>query len=290
LTQANDRNPPFAIGLIGLSIILLGVFTIAERATSHAIVDGQLLRLPPFLCSCLASCLLGFVFFLFLYIAALYFQEQLGYSAFAAGVALVPFSLALAVTGVMAGHLTSRFQLKNLLITSCVSMALGLLTLSFLAGSSGYLGMVLPFLLVAIGAGPGFTLLNTAGLAAVPPERSGQATGIIYMFRFGGGAIGVAVASTLHGAFFQGELVTRLSETPVPSALRKILEQPGAIERLAHVESGLVTSQIEQIRLAFHESFAAAFADTLRLNVIFPIAIAVLVMVLLHGKIEALKR
>jgi hypothetical protein len=110
------------------------------------------------------------------------------------------------------------------------------------------------------------------------------------MFRFGGGAIGVVVASTLHGAFFQGELVTRLSETPLPSALRKILEQPGAIERLAHVESGLVTSQIEQIRLAFHESFAAAFADTLRLNVIFPIAIAVLVMVLLHGKIEVLKR
>src|ERR1044071_5244034 len=126
-------------------------------------------------------------------------------------------------------------------------MALGLVTLSFLPASYGYLGMVFPFILVAAGAGPGFTLLNTAGLAVVPPKRSGQATGIIYMFRFGGGAIGVAVASTLHGAFFQGELVTRLSETPLPSALRKILEQPGAIERLAHVESGLVTSQIEQI-------------------------------------------
>src|ERR1043166_8673179 len=33
LTQGNDRNPPFAIGLIGLSIILLGVFTIAEGAS-----------------------------------------------------------------------------------------------------------------------------------------------------------------------------------------------------------------------------------------------------------------
>ena len=75
------------------------------------------------------------MFFLFLYIAAVYLQEQLGYTAFAAGIALVPFSFALAFTGVMAGHLTNRFQLTNLLIASCVSMALGLATLSFLPGS-----------------------------------------------------------------------------------------------------------------------------------------------------------
>jgi MFS-type transporter involved in bile tolerance (Atg22 family) len=84
-----------------------------------------------------ASCLLGFVFFLFLFIAALYLQEEIGYSAFTAGIALVPFSLVLAVTGVMAGRLTSRFQLTNLLIASCVSMAVGLVILSFLPASYG---------------------------------------------------------------------------------------------------------------------------------------------------------
>jgi EmrB/QacA subfamily drug resistance transporter len=290
LAQGSDSNPQLAVGLIVLSLILFGVFTIVERTTSNAIVDGKLLRLRPFLCSCVASCLLGFVFFLFLFIAALYLQEELGYSAFTAGIALVPFSLVLAVTGVMAGRLTSRFQLTNLLITSCVSMTVGLVILSFLPASYGYPGMVFPFLLVAAGAGPGFTLLNTAGLAAVPPERSGQAAGIIYMFRFGGGAIGVAVASALHGAFFNSQLVARLSETPVSAAQQKLLEQPGAVERLKQLESGLIASQIEQVRMAFHESFAAAFANTLRLNVILPIAIAVLVIALMDDKVKMLKR
>jgi EmrB/QacA subfamily drug resistance transporter len=292
LAEGRDSNPQLAVGLIMLSLILFGVFTIVERATSNAIVDGKLLRLRPFLCSCVASCLLGFVFFLFLFIAALYLQEEIGYSAFTAGIALVPFSLILAVTGVMAGRLTSRFQLTNLLITSCVSMAVGLVILSFLPASYGYLGMVFPFLLVAAGAGPGFTLLNTAGLAAVPPERSGQAAGIIYMFRFGGGAIGIAVGSALHGAFFNSQLVARLSETPVSAAQQKLLEQPGAVERLTQLESGLMASQIEQVRMAFHESFAAAFANTLRLNVILPIAIAVLVIALMGRQsknAEALK-
>ena len=290
LAEGSDCNPQLAVGLILLSLILFGIFTIVERTASNAIVDGKLLRLRPFLCSCVASCLLGFVFFLFLFIAALYLQEELGYSAFTAGIALVPFSLVLAVTGVMAGRLTSRFQLTNLLITSCASMALGLAALSFMPASYGYVGMVFPFLLVAAGAGPGFTLLNTAGLAAVPSERSGQAAGIIYMFRFGGGAIGVAAASTLHGAFFQSQLAARLSETPVSAALQKLLEQPGAVERLRQLEGGLMASQIEQVRLAFHESFAAAFAHSLRLNVILPIAIAVLVIALMDDKLKMLKR
>jgi hypothetical protein len=52
-----------------------------------------------------------------------------------------------------------------------------------------------------------------------------------------------------------------------------------------------MANQIEQIRLAFHESFAAAFANTLRLNVILPIMIAVLVIVLMgrqRKSVEAL--
>lgn len=196
----------------------------------------------------------------------------------------VPFSLVLAVTGVMSGRLTSRFQLSILLIAACVSMALGLAILSFVPVSYGYGGIVIPFLLIAAGAGPGFTLLNTVGIAAVSPERLGQATGMIYMFRFGGGAIGVAAASELHGAFFQRHLAFRLSETPLSLAQQKLLEQPGAAERIENIDAGLITSQVELVRRAFHESFAAAFTGTLRLNLIWPIAIAILVAITLRSK------
>jgi hypothetical protein len=144
--------------------------------------------------------------------------------------------------------------------------------------------MVLPFLLVAAGVGPGFTLLNTAGLDAISAERSGQATGMIYMFRFAGGAIGVAAASALHSALFHRQLVFRLFETPLSFAQQKLLEQPGAAERIGQIDSGLVASQVEQVRQAFYESFATAFTGTLRLNVILPIAIAILAMMLLEKK------
>jgi hypothetical protein len=149
--------------------------------------------------------------------------------------------------------------------------------------------MVFPFLLVAAGVGPGFTLLNTAGLAAISAERSGQATGMIYMFRFAGGAIGVSAASALHSALFRHQLVFRLSETPLSFAHQKLLEQPGAAERIRQIDSGLLASQVEQVRQAFYESFVAAFTGTLRLNVIVPIAIAILTMILMMGKKEGRK-
>lgn len=280
--QGSDSNPSLASGLIISALVLFIIFPIVERRSDTAIVDGKLLRVRPFLCSCVGSCLLGFVFFLFLFIAAVYLQEELGYSALSAGVALVPFSLVLAVTGVLSGRLTKRFSLATLLIATCCSMALGLAMLSFVPAAYGYL--VFPFLLVAAGAGPGFTLLNTAGLAAVPAQRSGQATGMIYMFRFGGGAIGVAAASALHGALFRLHLGPRLSETSLSLAQQKLLEQPGAVERIGQIDSGLIPSQVEQVRQAFHESFTAAFTSTLRMSVILPIAIAILVMMLLEKK------
>ena len=106
LLQGSDRNPPLALGLIVLSLALLVVFVIIERRTTNPIVDGKLLQIPAFFCSCVASCFLGFVFFLFLFMVAVYLQEEFGYSALTAGIGLVPFSLVLAVTGVMSGRLT----------------------------------------------------------------------------------------------------------------------------------------------------------------------------------------
>src|SRR5207244_12787691 len=91
------------------------ILSFVDPRTADAILDGKLLRLPSFLCSCVASFLLGFVFFLFLIITAVYLQERLGYNALTAGLALAPLSLVLAIAGVMSGRLTSRFPLRTLL-------------------------------------------------------------------------------------------------------------------------------------------------------------------------------
>src|SRR5437764_12723200 len=90
LVQGSDRNPPLALGLIVLSLVLLVVFVIIERRATNAIVDGKLLRIPAFFCSCVVSYFLGFVFFLFLFIVALYLLDVFGYIPLTVGLVLVP--------------------------------------------------------------------------------------------------------------------------------------------------------------------------------------------------------
>jgi hypothetical protein len=67
-------------------------------------------------------------------------------------------------------------------------------------------------------------------------------------------------------------------------AQQKLLEQPGAAEQIGKIDAGLITSQVELVRQAFHESVAAAFTGTLRLHLIWPIAIAILVAMTLRSK------
>src|SRR3989440_8565713 len=205
--QNPNKHKVVGFGLIALSLVLLVILTLVERRTDNAILDGKLLRLRSFLCSCVASFLLGFVFFLFLFITAVYLQERLGYNALTAGIALAPLRLVLAVTGVMSGRLTSRFPLTTLLIISCVSLASGLAILSFMPASYGYVGMVLPFLLIAAGVGPGFTLLNTAGLAAISAERSGQLRGRSTWFRLPEARLGWSTAGHFTAPSFPNQSV-----------------------------------------------------------------------------------
>ena len=96
----------------------------------------------------------------------------------------------------------------------------------------------------------------------------------------------MAAASALHGALFQRHLIPRLSKASLSFAQQKLLEQPGAAERIGQIDSGWGASQVENVYQAFHESFVAAFSTTLRLNVILPIAIAILAMMFLEKKVK----
>src|SRR5205807_687170 len=53
--QSPDKDQVVGLGLIALSLVSFVILTFIERRTDNAILDGKLLRLPSFLCSCVAS-------------------------------------------------------------------------------------------------------------------------------------------------------------------------------------------------------------------------------------------
>jgi MFS family permease len=102
-----------------------------------------------------------------------------GYTPTAAGAALLPMSIGLAVLSPIAGRIASRIGARVLLIAGPLLMAAGFVLLATLASADSYWTGVFPGLAVlALGAGIAVAPLTDAVLEAVDDQFEGAAAGV----------------------------------------------------------------------------------------------------------------
>jgi hypothetical protein len=130
-------------------------------------------------------------------------QQILGFSALRTGIAYVASTLTIIVFSGIAQGLVTRYGVKPILTVGLVlaggSIA-GFYTRLPVDGT--YAGdLLVPFLIGGIGLGLTFVPMSIAALTAVTPRDAGLASGLINTSPQIGGAIGLAVASTLATTF-----------------------------------------------------------------------------------------
>jgi MFS family permease len=128
----------------------------------------------------------------------LYTQQVLHYDAIEAGLGFLPITLTIFATSTRAPRLVARFGPHRLMAAGMLFTALGMLLLSGVAPGGSYLGSVLPGGVVS-GFGMGLTLVPSTIVATqgVRREQSGLASGLLNTSRLVGGALGLAVLSTV---------------------------------------------------------------------------------------------
>jgi MFS family permease len=96
------------------------------------------------------------------------------------------------------GQLVTRFGFKPILAAGMTFVAAGLLWWSQVSVGGGFLTDILgPSLLAAIGLGFGFVTSTIAAVAGVQEREQGLASGLINTSQQIGGALGLAVLSTI---------------------------------------------------------------------------------------------
>ena len=162
-------------------LVPLGIFKIRSLAASDA---AMLL---------LAAGLFGMFFF-----CTLYLQQVLGYSALETGLLYLPFSVMLISGSGIASRLVDRFTPKPVLVTGLLGSTAGFLLLTRVSGESDYASHVLPAILV-LGAGLGlsFVPITIAATNGVPATEAGLASGLLNVTQQVGGALGLAVLSSV---------------------------------------------------------------------------------------------
>ena len=128
----------------------------------------------------------------------MYLQEVKGYSALQAGVAFLPLTAGIIVGAAISQQLIRRLGVKPVLLGGLVMAASGLLWMTGLSPSSTYAGGMLPGLvLIALGMGNTFVPLTLTATTNVENDDQGLASGIFNTAQQIGGAIGVAVVSSI---------------------------------------------------------------------------------------------
>jgi MFS family permease len=128
----------------------------------------------------------------------LYMQQVLGYSALKTGIAYLACAGTSVFWAALASQLVTKVGVKPVLVTGMSLLTVGLLWFTQVSVGGSYVVDLLPgFLIVAMGMAFSFVPISIAALAGVEAKDAGLASGLINTSQQIGGALGIAVLSSV---------------------------------------------------------------------------------------------
>jgi EmrB/QacA subfamily drug resistance transporter len=186
------------IGLLGLSVALIAAFVAVELRSESPLVPFRIFRLRTLTGANVVGVMLGASLFSMFFFISLYMQQVLGYSAIHAGLSYLPLAVTIIIAAGLGGQLVTRFGFKAILAAGMAFVAAGLAWFSQVSVGGGFLTDILgPSVLAAIGLGFGFVTSTIAAVSGVEEREQGLASGLINTSQQIGGALGLAVLSTI---------------------------------------------------------------------------------------------
>jgi len=184
--------------LLAAAAVLLAAFVVIERRRRAPLVPFSIFRLRTLSASNAIGLLVGASLFSMFFFITLYLQNVLGYDALEAGLAYLPLAVTIIVTAGTASQLVTRTGFKPVLITGLLLVTAGLVWFSQIDPGGSYVGDVL-FASLLAGAGLGFSFVpvTLGAVSGTRPQEAGLASGLINTSQQVGGALGVAVLSTI---------------------------------------------------------------------------------------------
>jgi EmrB/QacA subfamily drug resistance transporter len=203
------------ISLLAGSVALIAIFVAIELRSKAPLVPFRIFRLRTLTGANIVGLLLGASLFSMFYFISLYMQQVLGYSAIHAGLSYLPLALTIVVAAGLGGQLVTRFGFKPMLAAGMLFVAAGLLWFSQVSVGGGFLTDILgASLLAAIGLGFGFVTSTIAAVSGVEEKEQGLASGLINTSQQIGGALGLAVLSTIATTRTNDVMATGTSTLP----------------------------------------------------------------------------
>ena len=186
------------IGLLALSAVLLAAFVAIELRSAKPLMPFSIFRIRTLTGANVVGLLVGASLFSMFFFISLYMQQVLGYSAIKAGLSYLPLALTIIASAAIASQLVTKLGYKPVLAAGLLFIFIGLAWFSRVSVSGGFTTDILgPSLFAAAGLGFAFVTTTIAAVSGVEESEAGLASGLINTSQQIGGALGLAVLSTV---------------------------------------------------------------------------------------------
>lgn len=190
---------------IGSGVVAVAAFiafVVVERSAENPVIPFSLFADRNRLAAFVAFFLSGGVIFTLSVLVALYVQSVMGYSPLQAGIAFIPFAIAIAIGVAASSRIVTRFRPRVVVLAGCVLMLGSMLYGSTFDREIPYFpNLVLPLIVGAIGLGMINVPLGLSLIATVDSDRIGPTSAISLMLNNLGGPMvlaGIQVVITSH--------------------------------------------------------------------------------------------
>ena len=178
-------------------VISLVAFLIRELRAKQPLVDLKIFRHRNFTLGCVLIGLFGASIYGLITLLPLFYQELMGYTAFAAGWAVSPRGIGAICAMPVIGYLTAKMDNRWLIafgfsLFGAASLWFGEVNLGI-----GQWTFLWAILISGFGSGCVFVPLSTTAMAFLKNEEIGNASGLYNLFRNIGGSIGISVVNTI---------------------------------------------------------------------------------------------
>ena len=185
------------LGVLAVALILLAGFIWNESRVKHPLMPLNIFKVRNIAGANLIMALIYAGMLGMFFITALYLQV-LHYSPITVGLSFLPVPILLGVISTRVPKLVARYGFRRFLIIGPVLAATGVFWLSQLHVDSTYwLGLLPALIIIPIGIGMTFMPTMAAATAGVPAHEAGLASGLISTSQQMGGALGLAILSSV---------------------------------------------------------------------------------------------
>lgn len=206
----------WTVASLAAGVVLLGVFAFIESRVEHPLLPVRVFANRTRATSFLVMALVPAAMFSMFYFLSLFIQLVVGYSPLHTGFAFLPFSIGIVVGATISSNLASRIDPRFIAGVGTLLAAAALLGFSRLSvpdsattllslGADGHVGgevnywtSIFPFIvLMSVGMGLTFVPLTLTAVHHLRTEDSGIGSGVLNTMQQVGGALGLAILSTV---------------------------------------------------------------------------------------------